>query len=169
MIPGAVTFLPTYIVVSYIGWIGMLQGLIVPTLFSGFTIFLFRQFFLGFPRELEEAGHVDGLGYWGIYWRIGVPNSLPIFAALGITGLITNWNSFLWPVVNAQSSSTLTVQVVVSMFLTSQTIVLYEVFLASAIAILPLVILFLLFQRYIVQGYTHLKGRIRWAKGNTHE
>lgn len=73
MISGAVTFLPTYIVVAYIGWIGTLQGLIIPGLFSGFTTFLFRQFFLGFPKELEEAGRVDGLGYWGIYWRIVVP------------------------------------------------------------------------------------------------
>ena len=161
MIPGAVTFLPTYIVVAYIGWIGTLQGLIIPGLFSGFTTFLFRQFFLGFPKELEEAGRVDGLGYWGIYWRIVVPNSLPIFAALGITGLIANWNSFLWPLVNAQNSDLgQTVQVVISTFMTSQTIVLHEVFMAAAIAILPLVLLFLIFQRYIVQGYTQsgLKG-----------
>lgn len=160
MIPGAVTFLPTYIVVSYIGWIGTLQGLIVPGLFSGFQTFLFRQFFLSFPRELEEAGRVDGLGYWGIYWRIVVPNSLPIFAALGITGLIANWNSFLWPLVNAQQDTSQTVQVVISTFQTSQTIILHEIFMAAAIAILPLVLLFLFFQRYIVQGYTQsgLKG-----------
>jgi len=154
MIPGAITFLPTYIVVSYIGWIGTLQGLIIPGLFSGFQTFMFRQFFLSFPRELEEAGHVDGLGYWGIYWRVVVPNSLPIFAALGITGLIVNWNSFLWPLVNAQTGTSQTVQVVISTFQTSQTIVLHEVFMAAAIAILPLVLLFLFFQRYIVQGYT---------------
>jgi multiple sugar transport system permease protein len=160
MIPGAITFLPTYIVVSYIGWIGTLQGLIIPGLFSGFQTFMFRQFFLSFPRELEEAGLVDGLGYWGIYWRIVVPNSLPIFAALGITGLIVNWNSFLWPLVNAQTGTSQTVQVVISTFMTSQTIVLHEVFMAAAIAILPLVLLFLFFQRYIVQGYTQsgLKG-----------
>lgn len=160
MIPGAVTFLPTYLVVSYIGWIGTLQGLIVPGLFSGFQTFLFRQFFLSFPRELEEAGRVDGLGYWGIYRRIVIPNSLPIFAALGITGLITNWNSFLWPLVNSQGDSGQTVQVVISTFMTSQTIVVHEVFMAAAIAILPLALLFLFFQRYIVQGYTQsgLKG-----------
>jgi len=160
MIPGAVTFLPMYIVVSYIGWIGTLQGLIIPGLFSGFQTFMFRQFFLGFPHELEEAGRVDGLGYWGIYWRIVVPNSLPIFAALGITGLIANWNSFLWPLVNAQVDTNQTVQVVISTFQTSQTIILHEIFMAAAIAILPLVLLFLFFQRYIVQGYTQsgLKG-----------
>jgi multiple sugar transport system permease protein len=160
MIPGAVTFLPTYIVVSYIGWIGTLQGLIIPGLFSGFQTFLFRQFFLNFPSELEEAGRVDGLGYWGIYWRIVIPNSLPIIAALGITGLIANWNSFLWPLVNQQGDSSQTVQVVISTFMTSQSIILHEVFMAAAIAIIPLVLLFLFFQRYIVQGYTQsgLKG-----------
>jgi multiple sugar transport system permease protein len=62
MIPSAVIFVPTYVIVSYLGWVSTLQGLVVPGIFSGFTTFLFRQFFLGFPRELEEAGRVDGLG-----------------------------------------------------------------------------------------------------------
>jgi len=81
MIPSAVIFVPTYVIVSYLGWVSTLQGLVVPGVFSGFTTFLFRQFFLGFPRELEEAGRVDGLGYWGVFWRIVVPNSFGIIAA----------------------------------------------------------------------------------------
>ena len=65
MIPPAVTFIPSFIIVSQLGWVDTLQGLIVPVLFSGFTAFLFRQYFLGFPRELEEAARVDGFGYLG--------------------------------------------------------------------------------------------------------
>ena len=76
MIPSAVTFVPSFVLVSSLGWVSSLQGLIVPGLFSGFTAFLFRQYFLGFPKELEEAARIDGLGSWGTYWRIVVPNSL---------------------------------------------------------------------------------------------
>jgi multiple sugar transport system permease protein len=152
MIPSAVTFVPTYVIVSILGWVSTLQGIIVPGLFSAFATFLFRQFFLGFPKELEEAGRVDGLGYWGIYWHIIVPNSVSIFMALGAITFISSWNAFLWPLVIGQDPSAWTIQVVLSTFLTAQTVNLHELFIGAAVAILPLVILFLVLQRYIVEG-----------------
>lgn len=161
ILPGAVTFIPTYTIVSFLGWVGNIWGLIIPGLFSGFTTFLFRQFFLNFPSELEEAARVDGLGYWGILWRIVVPNSFPIIAALTVVGFIGGWNAFLWPlVITGQNENAWTVQVSLSTFLTAQTIELHELFLAALIAILPLIIVFLFLQRYIVEGYTQtgLKG-----------
>ncbi len=161
ILPGAVTFIPTFEIISFLGWTGTIWGLVIPGLFTGFTTFLFRQFFLNFPRELEEAGRVDGLGYWGTLWYIALPNAFPIISALTIVGFIGNWNAFLWPLVITGSQDTMwTVQVALSTFLTAQTINIHELFLASLIAILPLVILFLLLQRYIVQGYTQtgLKG-----------
>ena len=105
MIPSAVLFVPTYVVVSYLGWVSTLQGLVVPGLFSGFTTFLFRQFFLSFPHELEEAGRVDGLGAWGIFLRIVIPNSYGIIASLSVITFIASWNAFLWPLVIGQDSS----------------------------------------------------------------
>jgi len=69
MVPPAVTFIPSFILVSELRWVDTLQGIIVPVMFSGFTAFLFRQYFLNFPRELEDAARVDGLGYFGAYWR----------------------------------------------------------------------------------------------------
>jgi multiple sugar transport system permease protein len=160
MIPSAVIFVPTYVIVSYLGWVSTLQGLVVPGIFSGFTTFLFRQFFLGFPRELEEAGRVDGLGYWGVFWRIVVPNSFGIIAALSVITFIASWNAFLWPLVIGQDSSAWTVQVVLSNFLNAQVLNLHELFIGAAIGILPLVIIFLFLQRYIVEGYKQsgLKG-----------
>lgn len=152
MIPGTVIFIPQYLIVSLLGWISTLQGIIVPGLFSAFAAFLFRQFFLNFPKELEDAGRVDGLGQWGVFWRIVVPNSVPIFIALGAINFIGSWNSFLWPLVIGQDSSSYTVQVVLSTFLTAQTINLHELFIGAALGILPLVILFLFLQRYIVEG-----------------
>lgn len=160
MIPSAVIFVPTYVIVSSLGWVSTLQGLVVPGLFSGFTVFLFRQFFLSFPRELEEAGRVDGLGYWGIFWRIVVPNSWGIISALSVITFIASWNSFLWPLVVGQDSSAWTIQVVLSNFLNAQVLNLHELFIGAIIAILPLMIIFFLLQRYIVEGYKQsgLKG-----------
>ena len=83
-------------------------------LFSGFTTFLFRQYFLNFPRSLEEAARVDGLGYFGAYWRIVVPNSGAFFAAIAVITFIASWNAFLWPLVIGQDSSMWTVQVALS-------------------------------------------------------
>ncbi len=160
MIPSTVTFVPTYVLISYLGWVSSLQGIIVPFLFSGFTTFLFRQFFLGFPHELEEAGRVDGLGQWGVFWRIVIPNSYSIIASLGVIAFIQSWNSFLWPLVVGQDPSVYTVQVVLSNFLNAQVLNLHELFIGSAIAILPLVIVFFILQRYIAEGFkqTGLKG-----------
>ncbi|HZR39377.1 MAG TPA: carbohydrate ABC transporter permease [Ktedonobacteraceae bacterium] len=160
MIPFAVIFVPVYLIVSFLGWVSTLQGLVVPGVFSGFTAFLFRQFFLSFPHELEEAGRVDGLGYWGTFWRIVVPNSFGIISALGVITFINSWNAFLWPLVVGQDQSAWTVQVVLSDFLNAQVLNLHELFIGSALAILPLVIIFFILQRYIVEGYKQsgLKG-----------
>ena len=160
MIPPAVTFIPSFIIVSQLRWVDSLQGIIVPVLFSGFTTFLFRQYFLAFPSSLEEAARVDGLGYFGAYWRVVVPNSGAFFAAIAVITFIASWNAFLWPLVIGQDSSMWTVQVALSTFLTAQTINLHELFLAAAVSIAPLVLVFLFLQRYLVQGVaeTGIKG-----------
>ncbi|MFJ2405380.1 carbohydrate ABC transporter permease [Streptomyces xanthochromogenes] len=152
MVPAAVTFVPSFVLVSSLGWVSSLRGLIVPTLFSGFACFVFRQFFTGFPRELEDAARVDGLGYWRTYWRIVVPNARPVFAAVGTIVFIGAWNSFLWPLVIGQDRDAWTVQVALSTFTTAQVVNLHELFVAAAVSIVPLVLVFLLLQRYIVAG-----------------
>ncbi len=160
MIPSAITFLPSFVMVSSLGWVSDYRGLIVPTLFNGFVTFLCRQFFLGFPRELEEAARVDGLGYWGSFWRIVLPNSGSFLAAMAVITFVGSWNAFLWPLVIARSPDSWTVQVALSTFLTAQTIDLSQLFMAAAVAILPLVFVFLFLQRFLVQGVaqTGLKG-----------
>jgi multiple sugar transport system permease protein len=160
MIPPAVTFIPSFIIVSQLRWVDTYQGIIVPVLFSGFTTFLFRQYFLNFPSSLEEAARLDGLGYFGAFWRIVVPNSGAFFSAIAVITFINNWNQFLWPLIIGQDSSKWTVQVALSTFLTAQTINLHELFLAAAVSIAPLVLVFVLLQRYLVQGVaeTGIKG-----------
>ena len=160
MVPPAAIFVQMFLVVDRLGWVSSYPGLIVPGIFNVFSVFIFRQFFLDFPRELEEAGKVDGLGYFGIFWRIVLPNSTGVFIALGTISLIKSWNAFLWPLVVGQSKDTWTVQVVLSTFLTAQTINLPALFMGAAIGILPMILIFFVVQRYLVQGVstTGLKG-----------
>jgi multiple sugar transport system permease protein len=159
MIPSAVTFVPTFAVTAYLGGVNTRWGIIAPGLFSAFSIFLFRQFYLRFPTEIEEAGRLDGLGYFGVYWHLLLPNSTSILMALGVLTFIGSWNSFLWPLVIGQDPSAWTVQVVLSTFLTSQTQNLAQLFAAAAVGIAPLVVVFLLMQRYIVEGAKFSGGK----------
>ncbi|MCB0132698.1 MAG: carbohydrate ABC transporter permease [Caldilineaceae bacterium] len=152
MVPSAAIFVQTFLVVAQIGWVNTLPGLIVPPMFYVFSVFIFRQFFLDFPQALEDAGRIDGLGYYGLFWRIVVPNSTGIFVALGTIGLIRSWNAFLWPLVVGQNRDSWTVQVVLSTFMTAQTINLPALFMGAAVGILPMLIIFFLVQRYIVEG-----------------
>ncbi|WP_020670064.1 carbohydrate ABC transporter permease [Amycolatopsis nigrescens] len=160
MIPTSVTFVPSFVVVSSLGWISDLRGLIIPGLFSAFSAFLFRQYFLDFPKELEDAGRIDGLSRWGVFWRIVVPNSTGFFAAIAVINFIGGWNAFLWPLIIAQDSSSWTVQVALSGLLTAQNPKINLLFLAAAISILPIVVIFVLLQRYLVRGVaeTGIKG-----------
>lgn len=154
MIPSATTFVLTYVVVGMLGGIDTLWGIIVPGLFGVVSTFLFRQHALGFPREVEEAGRVDGLGWFGIYWRLLLPNSKGMLAALGVLAFITSWNGFLWPLVVGQTQSDWTIQVVLSTFLTSQAPNYPELFAGTIVAVVPIVAVFLVLQRFIVRGIT---------------
>ena len=152
MVPSAVTFIPSYVVVANLGGVNTLWGIIVPGLFNAFAVFLFRQFYLDFPVEIEEAGRLDGLSHAGIYWRLVLPNSIGVLAALGILSFINSWNAFLWPLVIGQNPSSWTIQIVLSTYITAQTINLPYMFMGAVVGALPLVIVFLVMQRYIVQG-----------------
>ncbi|MFJ8822988.1 carbohydrate ABC transporter permease [Streptomyces sp. NPDC102467] len=152
MIPQAVTFLPTFVVVGSMGGVNTMWGLIAPGLFNAFAVVLFRSFYVSFPAEIEEAGRIDGLSYLGVYGRIILPNSVTMIASLGALSFIDAWNSFLWPLMIGQDPNSWTVQIALSSFLTSQTVNLPELFAGTAVAILPLVVMFLVAQRHIVQG-----------------
>jgi multiple sugar transport system permease protein len=152
LIPAAVTFVPSFVLVSTLGWISTLRGLIIPGLFQALATFLFRQFFLGFPKEIEEAAFIDGLGYWGTFWKIVVPNSMGFVAAIGTITFIGSWNAFLWPLVIGRDQESWTVQIALSTFLTAQSVQVSQLFMAALVAIVPLLLMFLFLQRWIVEG-----------------
>ncbi|MFJ2415339.1 carbohydrate ABC transporter permease [Streptomyces brevispora] len=160
MIPGSVTFVPTFVVVGSMGGVNTLWGIIVPGLFNPFAVLLFRNFYLQLPAEIEEAGRLDGLGWFGLYRRIALPSSGAMLASLGALAFIDSWNSFLWPLVIGQDPSAWTAQIALSTFLTAQTINLPGLFAGAVVTITPLVVMFLVAQRYIVEGIatSGLKG-----------
>lgn len=160
MIPGSVTFVPTFVVVGSLGGVNTLWGIIVPGLFNPFAILLFRNFYLQLPREIEEAGRLDGLGWLGLFRRIALPTSGAMLASLGALSFIDNWNAFLWPLVIGQDPSSWTAQIALSTFLTTQTINLPGLFAGAVVTITPLVVMFLVAQRHIVEGIatSGLKG-----------
>ncbi len=152
MVPAMVTFIPTFVMVSSLGWISSYRGLIVPVIFSAFATFMFRQGFLEFPRELEEAAAIDGANTWTTFWRIVVPNAMGTVAAVGTITFIGAWNAFLWPLLIAQDPQMRTIQVVLSQFMTSQGTRYPEMFTGALIGIVPALVVFVVLQRWLVQG-----------------
>lgn len=152
MIPTSATFVPTFVLVSAMGGVDTQWGVIAPGLFNAFSVLLFRNFYLKFPQEIEEAGRLDGLGHLGVYWRVALPNSGAMLASLGALSFLESWNAFLWPLVIGQDPESWTAQIALSTFLTSQTVNLPALFAGAVVTILPLVAVFLVAQRHIVQG-----------------
>ncbi|HSN43715.1 MAG TPA: carbohydrate ABC transporter permease [Propionibacteriaceae bacterium] len=151
MVPAAVTFIPAFVMTAQLGWIDSFRGLIVPGIFSAFATYLFRQSFLGFPVELEEAALIDGANPWTTFWRIVVPNSMGIIGAVGTITFIGSWNAFLWPMLIGREN-TRTVQVTLSQFMTSQGVNYPQLFAGALVAIIPVLIVFLFLQRFLVEG-----------------
>jgi multiple sugar transport system permease protein len=162
MIPFFVVLLPIFYMVSQFGWINTYQGLIVPNIVTGFGIFLMRQYMLSLPDEVLDAARMDGASEFEIYWRIALPLSTPVIGALGILAFVYQWNNFLWPLVVARSSDMWTVPVGLNslrVYASSADVINLQM-AGAALAIVPVMIVFLLLQRYFVRGIalTGMKG-----------
>jgi multiple sugar transport system permease protein len=154
MIPAQLIFIPIYVVVSKLHLVNTYGGLILPGIFYALNAIMFRQFFLDFPREIEESGFLDGLGYFGVFFRLVVPNSKAIIIALSAITLMNSWNQFLWPLIVGQDKSLWTAQVSLSALISVQRIIIHQVFMAGFIILIPMVIIFLILQRHLVKGVT---------------
>ena len=151
MVPMAVVFLPMFVMTAQFGWIDTYRGLIVPVMFSAFATFMFRATFATFPTDLEDAALIDGASPFGTFWRVVVPNCLGIIAAVGSITFIGAWNAFLWPLLVTRDQTT-TVQLALSQFMTSQGVRYPELFAGALVAVVPVVIVFLMLQRFLVEG-----------------
>jgi multiple sugar transport system permease protein len=154
MIPFQVTMIPNFILVRWLGWYDTYQALILPTAFSAFSTFLLRQYFMGLPRELDEAARMDGASSWRIWWQIILPLSGPVLAALAIFVSLNSWNDFLWPLIITNSVEMRTLPVGLSTF-QGQFKVEWNLLMAgSVIAMLPVLIVYIIGQRWFIKGIT---------------
>jgi multiple sugar transport system permease protein len=153
MIPGVVTFVPLFVLVANAGLVDTLPGLMLPFLAAPFGVFLMRQFILGLPRDLLDAGRVDGAGELRIFARIILPLCGPALATLGILTFLGSWNNFLWPLVVAQTEDTYTLPVALALYAKGQNSTDYGLLLAGAtVVVIPILLLFLAFQRKVIEG-----------------
>ncbi|MBX3050080.1 MAG: carbohydrate ABC transporter permease [Caldilineaceae bacterium] len=160
MLPGSVTLIPTFLIAHALGLTNTFMGVVLPGFVSAFGIFLLRQFFLNIPRELEDAARIDGSGFFGTYWRIMLPLAQPAMITLGVFTFLGEWNSFIWPLIVLSDSDKYPVTVGIALFRDFNTINWPNVFAASTIVSLPVVILFIVAQNSIVGGISlsGLKG-----------
>jgi multiple sugar transport system permease protein len=161
MVPAGITLIPNFILMSNLGLVNSYPGLILPFLAGPFGVFLMRQFMFGVPNELLEAARMDGANEFRIFWAVVVPIAAPVLATLGILTFLGNWNSFLYPLVMAQSPQMYTLPVALATFATGQYQADHGMLMAgSVILVVPVLIVFIVFQRWITEGIatTGLKG-----------
>ncbi len=160
MVPTEMLIIPWYVMSTEYGWSNTYWGLLFPGIISAFGVFLMRQFFETLPTDLLDAGRIDGLSEFGVFWRIAFPLVRPALAALGIFTFLGNWNAFLWPLIVVQTANMRTVPVGVALFSSEAGTAWNLIMAASSLAVLPVLLVFLFFQRQIIEGVvlTGVKG-----------
>lgn len=153
MIPVQVTMIPTYLILNSLHLTNTLVGIAIPTLVSGFNIFLFRQFMSTLPSEIFEAAKLDGAGELRTFWQIVMPMSKPILAVQAILTFIAGWNSFLWPLIIANDQNLYTLSVGLSLLNRQISVNPSLQMAAASLMVLPILAVFIVFQRFIVQGF----------------
>ncbi len=154
MIPFPVLMGPLFVIFSKLGWIGSLKPLWIPAWFGGaFNIFLLRQFYLGIPRELDEAARLDGCSHWGIFWRVILPLTRPALATVALFHFMYVWNDFLAPLIFVTHRDQFTLALGLQLYQSKAGNTPWNLLMAaSTMVVLPVLVLFALAQRSFVQG-----------------
>ena len=164
MVPTEMLVIPWYImaVKPPIGptWVDTYWGILFPGMITAAGIFLIRQFMQTIPDDLLDAGRIDGVSEFGLFWRIVVPLSLPAIAALCIFNFLGNWNAFIWPLIVTSNSAMMTLPVGLQFFSSESGANWHLIMTGATLSIVPLLIIIIFFQRYIIEGITltGLKG-----------
>ncbi len=157
MIPTEMLIIPWYMMSTTYGWLNSYWSLLFPGLTSAFGIFMMRQFFMGVPDDILEAGRIDGLTEPGIFLRAAMPMVKPAMSALAIFTFLGNWNAFLWPVIAVDKTDIYTLPVGLAMF-SGESYNQWDLVMAAAsLATIPVLIIFFFFQKQIIQGI-HMTG-----------
>ncbi|ORX22844.1 ABC transporter permease [Thermoanaerobacterium sp. PSU-2] len=148
MIPYQVLLVPQFILMTKLGWVGSYQAIILPGLANIFGIFLMRQNMLSFPNALIDAARIDGLGEFGIFFKIVIPNVKASLGALAIYMFMNQWNSFMWPLIN----NMYTFPVALAQLNGTTRIDYGEIMFGASMSAIPIIIVFLIFQRQFISG-----------------
>ena len=159
-VPGFIFLMPNYLIMDQLGWLDTLIALIVPGAAGAFGVFFLRQFFLAIPKELEESARIDGANTWQIFTRVVLPNAKPALVTLGVLAFLGNWNDFIWPVFVLFSPERLTLPAGLATLQAAYNIDYPVVMAGATVAALPVLILFIFVQRYVIEGVatSGLKG-----------
>ena len=154
IVPPQVNIVPLFYLMSKMGWINSYQALIVPGIFGGFGVFLMRQYFLGFSKELEEASRLDGCNCFQTFYKVALPCALPALAVLSIFTFVTSWNSFMWPLIVTNTENMRTLAVGLTVFKGSfREITLWgELMACSCICSVPVILIFITGQKYLINN-----------------
>jgi len=155
MLPAQVTMIPVFVLYKQFGWLNTFKPLIVPAFFGGgaFNIFLLRQFFLTIPKELFEAARLDGCSEFKIYWKIVLPLAKPALATVAILTFMMTWNDFLGPLIYLSDKLKGTLALGLAMFVGQYQTEWGVLMAASVLVMLPVIVLFFLFQKYFIRGF----------------
>lgn len=155
MIPIHVTILPNYLTVASLGWVNTYQGIILPGASVAFGAFLLRQHFLTLPSEILEAARLDGAGHLQTLWYVLLPISRPMIVTVTLVSVVTKWNDFLWPLIVTNSSGMRTLPIGLSYLFNQEGANQWGLIMAATIfVILPVLLLFMRWQKHIVSGLT---------------
>lgn len=154
MIPGQITLIPTFLILKSLGWLNTYQGLIVPSMVNATFIFMMRQFFVNFPKELEEAAALDGLNRWQTFWKVVMPLAKPALAAQAIFIFMGSWNNFFMPLIVVSSQDMFTLPLGLNTFKGQYISYWNYIMAASMVFTLPALAIYAFFNRYFVQGVT---------------
>lgn len=159
VVPAQITLIPTFLILKAIGWLNSYPGMIVPSMVNATFIFMMRQFFVNFPRELEEAGQLDGLNDWGIFRYIVLPLAKPALAAQAVFVFMGSWNNFLLPVVILFDPEMFTLPLGLNTFKGQYISYWNYIMAASMVFTLPGLAIYAFFNRYLIQGVTFTGGK----------
>jgi multiple sugar transport system permease protein len=153
MLPNQVTLVPLYLLFTKLGWINSLLPLIVPHWFgSAFHIFLLRQYMMSIPLELDDAARIDGASWTDIYWRITVPLARPAMGVVSIFAFTASWNDYLYPLIYLNETKNFTIALGLPLLSSRYVTEIQQTMAQTVLAILPLILVFFLAQRYYIQG-----------------
>jgi sn-glycerol 3-phosphate transport system permease protein len=152
LVPFQVTMIPNYVLVSQLGLLNTVAGIVIPNLCSAFAVLMLRQHMRAIPRELVDASAMDGRGSWGTLWLVIVPNLIPALASLAVILMISSWNEYTWPLLIMQQETSV-VQVGIRSFMGAEGNNWGAIMAASGLACMPVFLLYLFLQRQIVAGF----------------